>query len=181
MQFRRATYDCSNFTVMSVRKGRVIAEVLLIFLCFLLDLRSYLELPVEGNENGRSKSRKSWDQVVEKEDDGGEEKVLPLSGLRRVTRPRCGPTRSALLSVWEGFKAQGLVQIRSWFCAWGKSRTGVCAAIMIAVAHGSRDTLRLSHMKAVPEILWDLTWAAWSHLGQKMMLPNMIFECYEHR
>lgn len=151
--------------------------------CFLLDLRSYLELPVEGMRMEGRKVEKAETKWLRTNKRGwwGEEKVLPLSGLRRVTRPRCGPTRSALLSVWEGFKAQGLVQIRNWFCAWGKSRTGVCAAVMIAVAHGGRDTLRSSHMKAVPEILWDLTWAAWSHLGQKMMLPNMIFECYEHR
>lgn len=41
-------------------------------------------------------------------------------------------TPSALMSVWEGFKVQGLVQIRRWISASGKNGTWVWATIMEA-------------------------------------------------
>lgn len=119
-----------------------------------------------GAENERS--TRSWRMKRRM----GEEKVVPLS--EEWHDHGVVPHEAHYWVSERDLRPRGLTQIRSWFCAFGKSGTGDWAAIMTAVAHGGRDTLRSSQMKAAPEILWDLTWADWSHLEQKMMLPSVM-------
>lgn len=97
-----------------------------------------------------------WEEDEDDEDYGGGEDPSvghrARSRFKRVHRPSVVP-QSALMSVWEGFKAlRGLTQISRWFPAWGNGAR-VWATIMGAVVHAGREALRSCQMTAVPEAL----------------------------